>query len=411
MSLFSPLLVIAQDKEQGDVLSKIASEIGFSDAHIITGGFVEATQALNLRTTSPEYIIIDVGDQLYDILPLIEEFAMHCEATVRVVVVGKTNDIEFYRELKQRGILEYFAYPLNAADIATTLVRSSKHNTIQNETSEQGTVISCMSAASGDGASTLALNLAYGLASEYQQSTVLVDMDYQFGLICKSLDLAAPFGIREVFDHPDRGIDALLVSKMMVKYHDNLSIIAAPAELKLLPVIRPEIVRDLINILRSRFRFVIIDVPHVWTDWTAATLTYSDHTMMVGQLWLRSLTHATRLLSAINAVGVDPKSIEMIINRSGAKFKEAITMEDYERICRRPIDACINNDVKAITHAENNAHTLFEGEQDTIVRQQISDIARKLVLRYVGKSAIKTVYRGHKKKGFLSFSKKQKGSI
>jgi pilus assembly protein CpaE len=272
----------------------------------------------------------------------------------------------------------------------------------------QGTVISCMSAASGDGASTVALNLAYSLAHEYKQPTVLVDMDYQFGLVAKSLDLTAPFGIREIFDHPDRGLDDLLVSKMLVKYKDNLSIIAAPGELKLMPMVRPEVVRELVGLLRTKFTFVVIDVPHVWTDWTAAALTYSNHVVMVAQLWLRSLTHASRLLTAWNYIGVSQSGVSLVINRSGAKFKEAITAQDFERICRRKIDAYIGNDVKVITHAENNAQTIFETDINTPLKEQISNIARELLVRYVGQGAVSSIQEAAGKKSLLGFSRRRK---
>lgn len=406
MSLFSPLLVVCLDPEQVQTVTDIAHELGFADAHVVAGGFKEATQSVNSRTTSPEYIIIDVGNQTSAVLPALDEFATHCEANVRVVVMGNANDIHFYRELKQRGVLEYFTHPVAAKDVREVLIQPTTHYH-QMHAPAPGGVISCMSAASGDGASTLALNLAYSLAAEYKQPTVLVDMDYQFGLICKSLDLAAPFGIRELFDHPERGLDDMLVSKMLVNYKDKLNIIAAPSELHLLPNIRPDIIRELITILRSKFRFVILDVPHVWTDWTAAALTYSDHTMMVGQLWLRSLTHASRLLGAWHNVGINRDHVSLVINRSGAKFKEAINVQDFERVCRHKIDAYVGNDVKAVTFAEDNAQTLFESENGAVLKQQISEMARTLVVRYVGEDAA-VRSNDSSRKGLLSFPKKRK---
>jgi len=371
------------DQGQASTATMLARDIGFSDAHIVSGGLAQAVQQLDLRSSSPEYVIIDIASYGHELLPALDEFALHCEPNVRVLVIGQTMDEALKQAFKARGVIECFVKPVISPIIRSALIG---HNSLPLATdlqqNERGTVISCMSAASGDGASTLALNLAYCLATEFKQPTVLVDMDYQFGLICKSLDIAAPFGIRELFDHPERGLDELLVSKMLVNYKDKLSIIAAPAELRLLPVIRPDVVRTLIAILRRKFRFVVLDVPHVWTDWTAASLTYSDHTVMVAQLWLRSLTHATRLLTAWQAVAIKREAISLVINRSGAKFKEAVTTKDFESICRRTIDAYINNDVKAVTYAENNAQTIFEGEQNTLLRQQISELARMLVKRY-----------------------------
>lgn len=383
MSLFSPLLAIAFDQDRAEGLAGLARLLGYPDAHVISGGFAEAVDVLARRASSPEYIIVDIGSRSQDIFPELDEFSLHCEPNVRAVVIGDVNDIEFYRKLKSRGILEYFQRSAEAADIRRILLMPSAAHTVPVvSAAPQGNVISLMSAASGDGSSTLAVNLAYCIAEEYRLPTVLVDMDYQFGLVSKSLDLIAPFGIRELFDHPDRGIDDLLVSKMLVKYKPNLSIVAAPTELRMLPMVRPEIVRELVSILRSQFAFVIIDVPHIWTDWTAAALTYSDHVVMVAQLWLRSLTHASRLLASWQNVGVAPDFVSLVINRSGAKFKEAVTIADFERICRHPIDAHIHNDVKAVSYAESHARTLLEDGQGGQIADQIRQLAHRLVTRY-----------------------------
>ncbi len=407
MSLFSPLLVVALDQERLAATSALAAECGFADAHLVEDGFEGAIQALSLRSISPDYILIDVGRHGSEILPSLDNFATHCDAHAKVVVVGATNDIHFYRELKQRGVIEYFAYPVKSSDILAVLANSQSHSGRAEDKGRRGVVISCMSAASGDGGSTVALNLAYALAEQYSKPTVLIDLDYQFGLVAKNLDLTAPFGMREVFEHPDRGLDDLLVSKMLVNYRDRMSIIAAPSELRILPLIRPETVRSLLTILRRKFQFIIVDVPHLWMDWTGSAISYSDHAVMVAQLWLRSLTHATRLAGAWQAVGVNLDRTSLVINRSGAKFKEAVSPQDFERIYRRPIDASLQNDVKAISQAENNARTLFEIDQATMIKQQMLDFSASLALRYAADLQRLPV---SDKKSLFPFTKLRKGN-
>lgn len=384
MSISSPFLIVCFDPDELTGLIDLAQTLGYPDAQVSAGGIEDAIQALQQRSVSPKYILIDTGKRGKDVLQDIDRLAEHCEGDVHVVVIGSINDIVFYRELKSRGVLEYFPRPVSVADVRAVMMQSSSAGKQKSGSGENrsGTVISVMSSASGDGATTVAMNLAYSLAHEYKQPTVLVDMDYQFGLISKSLDMSAAFGIKELFDHPERGLDDMLISKMLVSYKGKLNIIAAPNDLRLLPMVRPETIRELVNVLRSQFAFIIIDVPHLWTDWTAATLTYSDHSVMVAQLWLRSLTHASRLLTAWHSVGVSEKDISIVINRSGAKFKEAITTQDFERICRHKIDAHINNDIRAVSQAENEARTLMEAEEKGLMQQQFNQLAASLCKRF-----------------------------
>lgn len=404
MSILSPLLILCLDAEELPNLHELAGSLGYPDAHVVVGGLNEAVTALNERTHPPDYLIIDIGNHSQDVFPMLDELAQHCDPRVRVVVIGSVNDITFYRELRQRGVVEYIARPVQSSDLRAVLLHAPVDYTPVTTLKQKGSVISCMSAASGDGASTLAVNLAYCLAEEFDQPTVLIDMDYQFGLIAKSLDLTAPFGIRELFDYPERGLDELLVEKMLVKYGRNLSIIASPHELRQLPVIRPEVIRELVSVLRTKFRFIIIDIPHVWTQWTSAALSYSDHVTMVAQLWLRSLTHASRLLAAWQAIGLSDKSVSVLINRSGAKFKEAITVQDFERICRHKIEAHLNNNVKAVVHAETHGKTLFETGQDPVLQQQIRQFAQSIIARTGSQDILPaSEFAPASKKGLLTF--------
>ena len=383
MDISSPLLIISFSQEEVQPLSELAKLIGYPDAHIVAGSITDAIKSLDARLNAPDSIIIDIGNRGKDVLSELDELALHCEPMVNVMVIGAINDISFYRELKQRGILEYFPRPAQANDVRTVLLQAIAARQQRAGVSGHGVVITCMSAASGDGSSTLAVNLSYCLAEEYKYPTVLVDMDYQFGLIAKGLDLTAPFGIRELFDHPDRGLDDILVEKMLVKYGEKLKIISSPNELQILPPIKPEIIRELISILRSKFKFVIIDVPHIWTHWTAAALKHSDHNILVGQLWLRSLTHATRLLTAWQSAGIVRDHVSLIMNRSGAKFKEAISADEFERICHQKIEAHLNNDIKAVVNAENQGKTIYETAQPgSLLQQQIKQITQTLMARF-----------------------------
>ena len=406
MNPSSPLLIIALSSTDTAPLTALAAALGYHDAPVIVGSSAEAGKALSSRPRAPQYLIIDIGNRARDVLPEIDEIAQHCEANIDVVVLGAVNDITFYRELKQRGILEYFPRPFEANDIKQTLFQANAARQQQHAANPaHGTVISCMSAASGDGASTLAVNLAYSLANDHKFSTVILDLDYQFGLVAKSLDLTAPFGIREVFENPDRGLDETLVDKMLVKYGDKMRVISAPNELLMLPQVGPELIHQLITILRTKFKFVIIDVPNLWTPWTAAALKYSDHTILVAQLWLRSLTHTTRQLSAWHTAGIERNKVSLIINRSGAKFKEGISAEDFERISHHTIDAHLNNDIKAVINAETQGKTIFETGQGALLQQQIKQIAQNIQARFQGVKKAEEITGKRGLKGL--FEKKQ----
>lgn len=397
----SPLMIIALDASRTSELTELAQRMGYSGAPVTSGDGSAAARILEGRVKPPEFLLIDIAAKGSAAFADLEQIAQHCEASVSVVVLGDTNDVALYREMKQRGVLDYFPRPFQAADISAAFTGVRRAQRGQGS----GHVIACMSAASGDGSSTVAVNTAYCIAQEFKQPTVLVDMDYQFGLIAKSLDLSAPFGTRELFEDTGRGLDDLLVQKMLVNYGENLSIIAAPNELRLMPSIRAEVIEEMLEVLRARYKYVIIDLPHVWTDWTAAALAGSDQICLTAQLWLRSLTHSTRLLTAWQSAGIERSKVRLIINRSGAKFKEGITAEEFERICNHKIDAHVNNDIKAIVAAENQGKTLYQSAQGTLIQQQLRQISQDIITHFEGGAGATSSSGG--KKGLMGMFEKK----
>lgn len=370
----SPFMAVLPNEEGLNTAHNIATALGYSFADIVIGTPVDAAMALSTRSSSPKFILVDIGNQQEQAIEQLDSMAEHCVAGTKVIVVGAANDINFYRELVQRGVLEYFTHPMNPTQVIDAFAAASA----PGGTKGQGTIISLMSAASGDGSSTIAVNLAYALAQQSAAQVVLVDMDYQFGMIAKNLDVSSPYGIKEIFDHPDRGVDATLLERMQVDYKNHFKIIAAPYELKTFPVLRPELIRDMLAILQSRFDYVVLDLPHVWASWIAAASAASDFNVIVSQLWLRSVTHAARLTRAWREIGVAEEDIIAVINRSGAKFKEAITARDFERVCNTNIDAYLANDIRTVVTAENQGSTILE-IGGTVLQQQLKDFADLLI--------------------------------
>lgn len=364
MSLHSPVLAVLPDEADASFANQVANALGYPYADIILGSPMNAAVALSERERSPAYIVIDIGGREGDVITEIDQLAECCEPGTRVIVVGRINDIKFYRELMQLGVLEYFTHPADLQEVKNSLMAGRT-----GESGDGKQVITFMSAASGDGSSTLAMNVAYSIAKDFKRKTVLVDMDYQFGMVAKNLDLNTQFGIKEIFDHPDRGVDPTLVQRMTSNYGENLGVISAPEELKYMPEMNPETIHTLISTLKAEYECVIVDLPHIWSSWTASAISASTDIVLVSQLWLRSITHAARLLGMWRNMGISDEMITAVVNRSGAKFKEGISEKDFERVCSHAINYSVANDIRTIVSAESQGQMIMEVSQSTLAGQ------------------------------------------
>lgn len=358
-------MAIIQKEDRREFAQQVAYALGYPTVDILLGSPSDACPVLEQSPKSPPYIFVDIGDKVYEILPEIDKMAEYCNPGTRVVVVGETNDVNLYRELRQRGVLEYFTLPVKISDVRQAFMYDD--GTAPEDS--HAIVLSFLSAASGDGGSTIALNTAYALAENYKKPTIIIDMDFQFGLIARNLDLSTPFGIKELLEHPERSVDHTLLQRMIVKYNEHLHVIAAPTDLRLWPNVKAELIRDLLIILRQNYDYIILDLPHIWSSWVAAALNDSTETVLIGQLWLGSATHAARILNMMREVGVEDKQISIGVNRSGAKFKETITVGDYERVCKHTVNHYFPNDIKSAVMSESQGKTLMEIGNSVLARE------------------------------------------
>src|SRR6478735_7241187 len=69
------------------------------------GGMTAAIEAYRTAPT-PNVILLET-DGRGDILAGLDQLATVCDSGTRVVVVGRVNDVAFYRELVRRGVSDY----------------------------------------------------------------------------------------------------------------------------------------------------------------------------------------------------------------------------------------------------------------------------------------------------------------
>lgn len=382
MDANNPMLAVIPEGTDESFVQQVGAALGFPSINIVKGSPIQAVPFIQRHGFAPLYLLIDIGERRADILNEIDALAELCSTDTRAVVIGKLNDISFYRDIIQRGVLEYFTGTPKVPEVCAVLTRTESN-------SDNSSAIVCfMGAASGDGSSTIALNTAYTLSDHYKKSTVIIDMDFQFGMIARTLDLTSPYGIKEIFAHSGRTIDNTLLSRMVVPYRGKLNAIAAPNDLAFWPDVEVDMILGLLSTLKERYEYIIIDLPHIWSGWTAAALAQSTHSIMVAQLWLRSVTHTARLLSAWKETGISDKNIQIVINRSGARFKEALTAKDYETICHKKIDYYFANDIRTIAMAENQGQTITELPGRSQLAQQFQEFAGRIITSHTGEDII-----------------------
>ena len=245
------------------------------------------------------------------------------EAGVKVIVVGALNDIGLYRTLVSQGVSEYLVAPSSSEQVADTILALF----VDPTSVPRGRVIAFIGARGGVGASALAHNVAWMLAQTFKEATILVDLDFSFG----SADLAYNVEIKQaaydVVAQSDR-LDDVLFDKCLVTVGDNLKVIANNGNLNAAAPPSTEALDKILDLARGAAGFVVLDLPHVWAEWTQAALELADDAVIVTQPDLTGLRESKNILTFLTGRR-GAKPTRLLLNKVGESKKTELSVKDF----------------------------------------------------------------------------------
>jgi pilus assembly protein CpaE len=349
------------------------------------GGVAACLEAYRGAPT-PNVIIIEASNDRNGLLTRLDELAQYCDAGTRVLVIGHTNDVLLYRELIKRGVSEYLIAPLGLMDVIGAL--SAMFNS--GEGDKLGRVVGVVGSKGGVGASTIAHNLAFMIATNFQLATTLVDLDLPFGTAGLDFNQDPPQGVAEALLSPDR-LDANFVDRLLSKCTDNLSLMAAPATLERSYDFQETEFDPLIDLLRTSTPAIVLDIPHMWNAWTRRMLTSADHVVMVCSPDLANLRNAKTLLDVIKLARPNDDPPGIVLNMTGVPKRPEISVAEFIKALDGELYASIPFDPALFGTAANNGQMLMEVQAKSKVVEALQDVARRVTGRVEAKAQRKSI--------------------
>lgn len=183
---------------------------------------------------------------------------------------------------------------------------------------KMGHVIAIHPLAGGVGATTLAVNLAWELATsggKEAPSVCLLDLDLQTGSVSTYLDLARTEKVYELLSNT-AVIDRDFFHNTLQTFNEKLRVMTAASDMLPLDLISPEDVERVLNLARANFDFVVIDMPRTVVQWTETVLTTADSYFAMLELDMRSAQNALRLIRALKAEELPVTKLRYVMNRA-----------------------------------------------------------------------------------------------
>jgi len=212
-----------------------------------------------------------------------------------------------------------------------------------------GKVITFIKSGGGVGATTLAVQAACSLRGA---NLALLDLDIQYGSAAFQMDAESNASILDLVANPNR-IDAALLRGAMVRPHDAFDLLAAPEGIYPIEDVSVAAVNKVIEIARSVYATILIDLPMIWNEWGHAALRNSDQIVLVTGMTIPALRQARRHIEMTHREQLGNIPLFVVANRvNGGFLRNGLSQKAGERALGQAIDFTIPNDPSIVTAAD-----------------------------------------------------------
>ena len=274
-----------------------------------------------------------------------------------VVVLYQGSPNGFLEQAFEAGADDLVALPQAAGQLGFALEKAMARRRGAAAFSAEGSMITVLGPKGGTGKTVTSSNLAVALALE-GKSSVIVDLDLQFGDVGLALGLAPT---KTIYDLATSGgsLDGDKIDSFLAEHPSGARALLAPLRPDQAAAVGTAFLREVFEILRSRYDFVIVDTPPAFTAEVIVAVDGATHLTMVGMLDALSLKDTKIGLETLAEMGYDPRAITLVLNRADSSV--GITPEDVEQLLGRAPDVLVGSD-RAIPRALTNGQPIVAAE-------------------------------------------------
>lgn len=311
---------------------------------------------------------LDAARKLHEAYPL-----------TSIVVATLTEGTQFYREAMRAGVSDVLTEHADTDETRSVLDRAVEE-TLRHRAGDQeelpplGTTIATFATKGGCGKSFLATNLAVLLAERHPGEVVLVDLDLQAGDAALMLQLAPERSIREAAELGD-GLDDQALAGFLTSAGD-LKLLAAPPHPADAEEVTPDTVVRVLGLLRTMFRYVIIDGPPSFTEQMLAAVDLLDTVLVVSSLDVPSIKNLKLSVQTLRELGIPRDRMKLVLNRADSKV--GLTIREVEKSLGTTIDISLPSS-REVPYAVNQGVAIVKARPKAAISKALREASATLL--------------------------------
>jgi pilus assembly protein CpaE len=279
--------------------------------------------------------------------------------------------VDFVIQAIRAGAVEFLRRPVQRDDLSAALEKLLRLRRASEPPARAGRITSVFSTKGGLGVTTLATNLAVCLAERSPGSTILIDLDTRQSDIATFLNLSQTYSVLDVLENLDR-LDESLLQGFLVKHASGLLVLPGPTRIERsqLPAQR---VQAALEIIRSHFGHVVLDLPHDFDPGTIAALEASDTILYLTSLTVSALRSGSAGLAALRHLGLDLERLKIVLMRDGTG--EEVTVKHAHEALGLPIYWRTPSDYQTVVSSINSGQPVVTAAPRSKIAKNLRELA------------------------------------
>jgi len=377
-------VIIADDSEQ--TRENIHAIFGYEESIEIIGEAKNGVEAVELaREMRPDVILMDINMPEMDGIKATKTITDEgLEGSI--IMMSIQGEREYIKKAMSAGARDYVTKPFGVNELIETIRRvfqsdQAKKKKITNPISSsklQTKVLSVFSTKGGVGKTTIATNLAVAIAVTTNKKVALLDFDLQFGDVAISLNLYVKNTITELIkDISNVEYENDMIEEYMLTHYSGVKVLAAPTKPENAEYVNSEHIKKIIEILKGRFDYIIIDTAQGFDDTVITALDESDTILYISTLDLPSIKNTKIGLEVMKTLNYSNEKVRVVVNKSNESF--GIKHLDFKAALNVDLWAIIPEDLASVAISVNNGHPLVSHRRSSAVSKRIYKLAQTIV--------------------------------
>jgi pilus assembly protein CpaE len=201
----------------------------------------------------------------------------------------------------------------------------------------------------GLGVSTLAVNLSAGLAQLWGLRTLLVDLAFLNGQASLMMDVPLRNTWADLGKHKPEEIEQETLEKVILRHRSGVELLAAPRRVEEAELISEKHVQRIIELAATKFKFLVMDLPHDFSFPTLAALDSADTILLVTASDLASVHCASNALNTFKDLGYRQDKVQLVLNATYPTT--GLARKEIEKVLQKQVTVMVPNMPNTILNA------------------------------------------------------------